>query len=81
MSPACTVPALAQSSTGSGGSGGSGTSARHSSTTNGKTINDTRYEDRRDHGWIGLLGLAGLLGLCRKPEDRTGIQRTTETSR
>lgn len=78
MSLACTVPALAQSST---GSSGSGTSVGNSSTTNGKTTSDTRSEERRDYGWIGLLGLAGLFGLRRKPEDRIDIQRTTGTSR
>jgi len=27
---------------------------------------DTRSDDHRDMGWIGLLGLAGLLGLRRR---------------
>jgi hypothetical protein len=69
---ACSVPALAQSTT-SGAS--SGTGAGTGTTTTRDTIDD------RDYGWLGLLGLAGLLGLRRRPDDHKDVNRTTTTSR
>ena len=76
LSLACTMPAMAQSTTGIGT--GSGT---NTGTTAAQTTPDTRQEKDRDYGWIGLLGLAGLLGLRRKHDDHTVTRNSTNTTR
>lgn len=78
LTVACSMPVMAQSTTGSStGTGGSTTGATSTQTT----PDNTPREKDRDYGWIGLLGLAGLLGLRRKHDDHTVTRATTGTSR
>jgi MYXO-CTERM domain-containing protein len=75
LAAALSLPAWAQSTTGSGSTG----STASPTATTGTTTSTRRDEDREDHGkwgWLGLLGLAGLLGL-RKPEHRVDTTRTS----
>ena len=69
---ACSVPAIAQSTT---GGGSSATGAGSGTTTTRNAVDD------RDYGWLGLLGLAGLLGLRRRPDDHKDVNHRTTTSR
>jgi MYXO-CTERM domain-containing protein len=73
VSLACSVPALAQSTTSQGSSG----SGAGSGTASARDTND----NDRDYGWLGLLGLAGLLGMRRRRDDHTGVNRSTSRSR
>lgn len=78
LSLACTLPVLAQSTT---GSSGTGMNSSNNSTPTGQTTGDAGRDGHSDYGWIGLVGLVGLLGLRRKPEHRVDVNRTTSTSR
>ena len=78
LSAACTMPALAQSTTGTDTAAGGSTTGVTSTQTAPDTTN--REEDR-DYGWVGLLVLVGLLGLRRKHEDHTVTRTTAGTTR
>lgn len=93
LGAACTLPVMAQSTSGAGtgagsaGSGSAGTSRAASPDTrtmgSGPSVESGRTETRRDGdrdlGWLGLLGLAGLLGLRRKHDDRPDVRETRTT--
>lgn len=71
----CSLPALAQTGTGSGGTtSGSGTADTGASRTD-----TTRQEPGFNPGWLGLLGLAGLAGL-RKPTVTYDANRSRTTN-
>ncbi|MBV0881508.1 WGxxGxxG-CTERM domain-containing protein [Noviherbaspirillum sp. L7-7A] len=82
LSLACTMPVLAQSTTGAGtDTSTGGTTGTNTGATSTQTVSDTSREKDRDYGWIGLLGLAGLLGLRRKHNDHTVTRNTTSATR
>jgi MYXO-CTERM domain-containing protein len=71
---ACTLPAMAQSTTGSGTGSSTGTGTGLGTTS--QTTTETRRDDP-DYGWLGLLGLIGLAGLRGRKDDRTDVRHTT----
>lgn len=54
---------------------GSATGSDRTPATNAQTYNESRNDNGRDWGWIGLLGLAGLMGLRRKDDNHTTVRR------
>ena len=71
LSLSCALPAMAQSTTGSG----------IETDTTSQSFADTRNDtDDRDYGWLGLLGLIGLAGLRGKKDYRTDVRHTTGAS-
>jgi MYXO-CTERM domain-containing protein len=85
LGAACALPVMAQdtsATTGNTTQGTQSTPSTPSTQTMGAgpdTTMDTRSDEHRDMGWIGLLGLAGLLGLRRRHhhDDDQRYNRTT----
>ena len=71
-----TLPASAQTNTGSSGTSGADTTS---------TYNNSNTADQGDRdfdwGWLGLLGLIGLAGLTKRHEEPVRYREPEEVSR